>query len=84
MRKHITKGDHMSNFDVHILNEKGIAKAKEVQAIFQDTAAKLGNVWAGDGNTVGVERLHNITMTKLEEACFFAKKKVAIQKENQK
>jgi len=63
-------------FEFHKLNEGGIEKAKEIKEIFLSTLKKL-NTMMPDG------REFSIVQTKLEEACFFAKKGMAIQKENQ-
>jgi hypothetical protein len=63
-------------FQVHMLNEKGIGLAKDIANIFDKTLDQLstycapGREWA-------------IVKTKLEEACFFAKKAMASAKENQ-
>lgn len=63
-------------FKFHKLNSDGIVKATKIQEIFEETLEALtDHVPAG--------RELSIVKTKLEEACFFAKKGMAIQKENQ-
>ncbi|MEE9510329.1 MAG: hypothetical protein V3V81_07535 [Candidatus Bathyarchaeia archaeon] len=57
-------------FDVHILTEDGIGKAKEIATIFNNTLNLL-KIVCPDG------REFSIVKTKLEEACFFAKKAMA-------
>lgn len=62
-------------FKTHLLNEAGIAKAKALAEAFDDLANKLPT--GGDPRCLAVARTH------LETACFFAKKALAIQPENQ-
>lgn len=63
-------------FEVHMLNETGKTKAGEIARAF-------------DGLLVGMvvlgvkDRYLAIVRTKLEEACFFAKKGMASDPENQ-
>lgn len=57
-------------FRVHMLSEKGKAAASEIAAAFDDLGARLF-LLVPDG------RERSIVMTKLEEACFFAKKAIA-------
>jgi len=63
-------------FEVHRLNEVGLERAKAVAARFDYLLEDLA-VWCGPG------REFAIVKTKLEEACFFAKKSLANQPENQ-
>lgn len=63
-------------FKFHKLNEAGQQKAQEIQKIFETTAADLGQVCGGG-------REWSLVMTKLEEACFFAKKSMAMMEVNQ-
>lgn len=63
-------------FGVHMLNEGGKLKAREVQAIFDVCLNQLKPICT-DG------RSFSIVKTKLEEACFFAKKAMAINLGNQ-
>lgn len=63
-------------FQVHKLNEKGMAQAEQLAGQF---ASLLG--FCQVIGEPGRELL--IVATKLEEACFFAKKALAIKKENQ-
>lgn len=64
-------------FKVYILNEHGIEKAKEIKRIFEECLdAILHHCPPG--------RELSIVKTKLEEACFFAKKSMAQFEVNQK
>lgn len=69
----------MSNpeFEVHLLNEAGIAKAKSIANQFDSLLDALKDV-------IPASRELSIVKTKLEEASFFAKKGMANQPENQK
>lgn len=66
-----------SLFKVYRLNASGMAKAQEIQTIFETTYYDLHKLC--DPNS----REFAVMKTKLEEACFFAKKAMAIQHENQ-
>lgn len=66
-----------SLFQFHKLNDAGIEKALAIAKAFDDCLYQLRTV-CPDG------REFSIVKTKLEEACFFAKKSMAIQLENQK
>lgn len=63
-------------FEVHMLNERGKKHAKRIAEMFDDLLDGL-NVYMGES------RYSSIVRTKLEEACFFAKKSVAVMEENQ-
>ena len=63
-------------FTFHKLNDDGIKKAEEIAASFSELLRVL-RFSCPQG------REFSIVMTKLEEACFFAKKSMAIQEENQ-
>jgi len=67
-------------FEVHMLNEQGKSKAKTIAEAF-DVLLTTVNAVAGSSPTSGRELA--IVKTKLEEACFFAKKAMANQAENQ-
>lgn len=65
-------------FEVHLLNEKGIASAREMAERFSallDWCTSIGQA---------PSRELSLVATKLEEACFFAKKALAQKTENQK
>jgi hypothetical protein len=63
-------------FEVHMLNEGGRKKAREIAEAF--------NLLLEVVTAMGADpRLLSITRTKLEEACFFAKKAMAMDKINQ-
>jgi hypothetical protein len=64
-------------FQVHLLNEKGIEAARSVASIFDNTLIVLG-AHCPSG------REWSIVKTKLEEACFFAKKALANDVGNQR
>ena len=66
-------------FDVHILSEGGKVKAREIAATFSGllTALEHPDLCGKDGRDMAIVR------TKLEEACFFAKRGMAAQKANQ-
>ncbi len=64
-------------FTVHLLNDTGIVKAKELATKFDGLLEYLKTVCPES-------REFSITKTKLEEACFFAKKSIACDPLNQK
>lgn len=63
-------------FAVHMLNENGKQKARRIQETFDHCLNSLESVCM-EG------RSFSIVKTKLEEACFFAKKAMAINLDNQ-
>ena len=63
-------------FAVHILNEKGIGKAKEIALAFDNLLNHLNDLCPES-------REFSICKTKLEEASFFAKKSMAADFNNQ-
>lgn len=63
-------------FAVHMLNDAGKVKANEIREEFDFLLTRLGQLC-----TPGRE--FSIAKTKLEEACFFAKKAMAINLGNQ-
>lgn len=67
-----------SEFDVHTLNEIGIAKAREIADLFSVTLSMLEVQCGADGREMAIVK------TKLQEAAFFAKRAMAIRPENQK
>lgn len=68
----------MNEFKFIALNEIGITKCNEIEAIFNDAFYKLERVFSG------TSRETSLVLTKLQEASYFAKKHVSIQKENWK
>ncbi len=64
-------------FQVHKLNEAGFVKAAFIQDVFQRALDELESACGKDGREMAIVR------TKLEEACFFAKKAMAQKTENQ-
>ena len=67
-----------SEFDVHMLNEAGIAKAREIAETFSAALDALEAQCGADGREMAMVR------TKLQEAAFFAKRAMAVRAENQK
>jgi hypothetical protein len=73
-------------FEVHMLNEKGKEKAAELARIFDATLTMVQGIARAEK---GIEhdprsaRELAIVRTKLEEACFFAKKAMAVNPEYQ-
>lgn len=63
-------------FAVHMLNDNGKEKAKRIQELFDRCLNGLQDVCM-DGRHL------SIVKTKMEEACFFAKKAMAINLDNQ-
>lgn len=68
-----------SEFQVHILNDNGIKKAKEIAVLFDSLLSELEK----EGMCI-LGREFSLVKTKLEEACFFAKKAMAVNLVNQK
>ena len=62
-------------FQVHKLNASGLDAAKCIAQQFNNVAEYIENLPDG--------REKSIALTKLEEACFFAKKAIAVLPENQ-
>jgi hypothetical protein len=63
-------------FTGHLLNEKGFARVQDIGRAF-DTLLKVVEAAVPEGRQLSIVR------TKLEEACFYAKKGVANQQEYQ-
>lgn len=63
-------------FAVHMLNGAGKANAADIRDAFDDLLNRLGQICMPG-------REFSVTKTKLEEACFFAKKAMAIDLDNQ-
>lgn len=66
-----------SEFKVHILNDDGIQKAKDIAKLFNEFLTNLEKLCP-------TGREFSIVKTKLEEASFFAKKSMAKFELNQK
>lgn len=62
-------------FEVHMLNDTGKEKSKAIAEAFDKCLNEL-TVLCPPGRELSIVR------TKLEEACFFAKKAMAAQREN--
>lgn len=74
-----------NEFVAHKLSEGGLAKAADIAIAFDDLMNKLESLTGHDPtNRLDPSgRLISIVRTKLEEACFFAKKAMAVRVENQ-
>ena len=68
--------ENNSEFAVHMLNEQGKTKARQIQGAFDSLLNQLKEI-CDDGRNLA------LTKTKLEEACFFAKKSMATNLSNQ-
>ncbi len=66
-----------AEFASHLLNEQGLSRAHLIRDIFDGLLTQLEEICAPG-------RELSIAKTKLEEACFFAKKAMAINLTNQK
>lgn len=64
-------------FEVHMLNALGKAKADEIREAYEALVAKLSPFCGAS------PREWALVKTKLEESCFFAKRAMALQTENQ-
>lgn len=64
-------------FEVHMLNEEGKVKARRIANTFNGALAELEDCCGVEGREMSIVR------TKLEEACFFAKKAMASSPDNQ-
>ena len=63
-------------FEVHILNDLGKEKARQLQAVFAHFLDTLEHVCGKDGREMAIVR------TKLEEASFYAKRAMAMRPEH--
>lgn len=66
-----------SEFAVHMLNEGGKEKARQIALAFSDLLHELERISGSEGRDMAIVK------TKLEEACFFAKRAMAKRPENQ-
>lgn len=66
-------------FEVHILNEEGKKREKEIAVAFDELLTKVTFLACdlGDGCSLPQSRNLYIARNKLEEACFFVKKEMA-------
>lgn len=64
-------------FAVHMLNEDGKLKAQIIAARFEFLLVEMEAIIGPQGREMAIVR------TKLEEGCFFAKKAMASQPQNQ-
>jgi len=66
-------------FQFHKLSEAGQGKAKLIAGMYSELLDQLENICGSLNNG----REMALVKTKLEEACFFSKKAMAVQRENQ-
>ncbi len=66
-----------TEFNVHILNSDGLRKANQIADAFSRLLDELDHVLPP-----GRERV--LVVTKLQEACYFAKRAIALDPANQK
>ncbi len=64
-------------FGVHMLNEAGVEKARSLAEAFSVLLETVDIL-------VPASRERSIVVTKLQEACFYAKRGIAVLPENQK
>ena len=70
-------------FQVHMLNATGGRKAIEIRDVFDQALDKIAVLCTPEGAVGPGGREYAVVKTKLEEACFFAKKAIANQACNQ-
>jgi hypothetical protein len=70
----LEKKEMNKEFRVHMLTEEGKNKASQIAVAFNECLERLIEIRGGEENP---SRYLSIVRTKLEEACFFAKKSVA-------
>jgi hypothetical protein len=63
-------------FEVHVLNDQGIEKARILQKSFKEFLSSIEEMCGSDGREMSIVR------TKLEEASFFAKRAMAMNPVN--
>lgn len=66
-----------SEFDVHLLNDVGLTRARELAEVFSDALTRIEAL-------VPPGRERALVITKLQEACFFAKRGIAVDSANQR
>lgn len=66
-----------SEFAVHLLNDRGLAKATDVADILSEALSRIET-------HVPPGRERSIVVTKMQEACFFAKRGIALDPDNLK
>lgn len=70
-------------FSTHMLNEQGKKKAAQIAEDFDNLLRYLHVTCFGLGDKETEGREWSLVKTKLEEACFYAKKAMAINHTNQ-
>lgn len=66
-------------FEVHVLNDTGISKARRIAEVFSAALRALD-----EEGLITNGRERSLVVTKLQEACFFAKKSMAQNPDNQR
>ena len=64
-------------FQVHRLNEQGLAKADSLASVFSEALDKIEGLAGSDGREMVIVR------TKMEEASYYSKRAMAQRPENQ-
>ncbi len=64
-------------FKVHKLNAEGLAKAELLAGVFSDALNSIDQLLPAQS------REKSLVVTKLQEACFFAKRGIALDPKNQ-
>lgn len=67
-----------NEFAVHVLNDEGLRRARDIGEIFTNALNALEQVCGADGRELAIVR------TKMQEAAFFAKRAMAVRPENQR
>ena len=65
-------------FKVHLLNDEGIAKATALSKAFDDLLTAVNT------HAPMPSRERSLVVTKLQEACFWAKRAIAVDPANEK
>lgn len=69
--------DISPEFDVHLLNDQGLLKAREIAVAFSRLVTELDRIGVPGG------RNRALVITKLQEASFFSKRAIAEDQANQ-
>lgn len=72
-----------NEFEVHLLNERGLNKADQIAKVLQIALDALRQICANDLKGTGAREMALVT-TKMQEAGFFAKRAIALDPANQK
>jgi hypothetical protein len=80
----VKEEDVRQEFQVHRLNEHGMAKVQKFAGMFDALMAEIEDAagWSAVDRSPSA-RCVAVARTDLERACFYAKKSVALREENQ-